>query len=84
MNVQATISIALESRRALEAALEALIPESIISSNPRSMIKIVQEDDILYMIFRATDTSALRASINSYLRFAFLSKRVIEIIEQFS
>jgi tRNA threonylcarbamoyladenosine modification (KEOPS) complex Pcc1 subunit len=80
MNAQATINITIKPRRILLAVYESLLPESISSTNQRSHMEITYKDDVLTLDFKASDTSALRAVINSYLRFAFLSKQIVETI----
>ena len=49
----------------------------------RTKVKIKSEKNSVILHFISKDTSALRASINSYLRFVSISKEIIEVIEYF-
>ena len=68
MNAQATIRLNFVSGKQLQVVLQALKPETETSSTHRSMVYMTTEGQGLVLDFRAKDTSALRAAINSYLR----------------
>jgi tRNA threonylcarbamoyladenosine modification (KEOPS) complex Pcc1 subunit len=66
---QATISIDFPSDERLKIVLDALRPETKISVTSRSKVHAEEEGTRLKLIFETTDTSALRAALNSYLRW---------------
>ena len=66
---QATISIDFPSEEHLKIVLDALTPETRISVARRSKVYVEGEGTRLKLIFETTDTSALRAALNSYLRW---------------
>jgi tRNA threonylcarbamoyladenosine modification (KEOPS) complex Pcc1 subunit len=68
MKAQAVIRLNFSSEKQLQVVLQALKPETETSSTPRSKVYIKTEDQTLILNFRAKDTSALRAAMNSYLR----------------
>ena len=68
MNAQAVIRLKFSSEKQLNVVLGALKPETETSSTSRSTVDMRTEDQTLILDFRATDTSALRAAMNSYLR----------------
>jgi tRNA threonylcarbamoyladenosine modification (KEOPS) complex Pcc1 subunit len=68
MNAQATIRLNFVSGKQLQVVLQALTPETETSSTHRSKVYMTTEGQGLVLDFRAKDTSALRAAINSYLR----------------
>lgn len=68
MKAQAIVRLAFSSERQLNVILQALKPETETSSTTRSRVEITVEDNFLVLVFMAKDTSALRASMNSYLR----------------
>jgi tRNA threonylcarbamoyladenosine modification (KEOPS) complex Pcc1 subunit len=68
MNAQATIRLNFVSGKQLQVVLKALKPETETSSTHRSKVYMTTEGQGLVLDFRAKDTSALRAAINSYLR----------------
>ena len=68
MKAQAVIRLTFSSEKQLKVVLGALRPETETSSTPRSKVHMTTEDQSLILEFRAKDTSALRAAMNSYLR----------------
>jgi len=68
MKAQAVIRLNFSSEKQLKAVLGALRPETETSSTPRSKVHMKTEAQSLILEFKANDTSALRASMNSYLR----------------
>lgn len=68
MKAQAVIRLNFSSEKQLQVVLQALKPETETASTPRSKVHLKTENQSLILEFRATDTSALRAAINSYLR----------------
>ena len=68
MKAHAVIRLNFSSERQLEVVLQALKPETETSSTNRSEVHMTVEGQRLFLDFRAKDTSALRAAVNSYLR----------------
>ena len=68
MKAHAVIRLNFSSEKQLQVVLQALKPETETSSTLRSKVHMTTEDESLVLDFRAKDTSALRAAINSYLR----------------
>ena len=77
--VNATISILLNPRL-LEAVNIALKPESESPSSERSQTHVEIIDNHLVIHTTASDTSALRASLNSYLRWVQGIQNIVESI----
>ncbi|MCW3977671.1 MAG: KEOPS complex subunit Pcc1 [Candidatus Bathyarchaeota archaeon] len=80
MKAQAVIRLNFASEKKLKVMLEALKPETKTPSTRRSKVQMKSEANSLTLNFRARDTSALRAAINSYLRWILLTKTVIESV----
>lgn len=59
----------------------ALEPETKTQLTGRSSVKITKKDGNLMLTFKAMDTSALRAAINSYLHWVFLTKAILETVK---
>ena len=68
MKAQAVIRMKFSSEKQLKVVLGALKPETETSSTSRSKVGMKTEGQTLILDFRTTDTSALRAATNSYLR----------------
>jgi len=69
VRIQATVNLNFPSEERLQLVLEALKPETRISSTSRSKVQAEGKGNRLTLIFEARDTSALRAALNSYLRW---------------
>jgi len=59
----------------------ALVPEAETPSSDRSKTEIMIEDNYLVIKTHASDTTALRASLNSYLRWVDGIQNIVESIE---
>ena len=84
MKAQAVIRLNFSSEEQLKVVLEALKPETRTPPSRRSRVQIMSEGKCLTLSFEATDTSALRAAINSYLRWIFLTKTVLKSVDEAS
>ena len=68
MKAKAVVRLNFSSQKQLHVVLQALKPETETSSSSRSKVQMTTENQSLVLSFFANDTSALRASMNSYLR----------------
>ena len=82
MKAQAVIRLNFSSEKQLKVVLGALRPETETSSTPRSKVHMKTEDQILILEFKAKDTSALRASMNSYLRLIGVAMNLQSLIDE--
>ena len=82
MRAQASVRLKFKSREQLESVFRALEPETRTVLTKRSKVKVSIEKGFLILDFEAADTSALRASMNSYLHWILLTKDVLESLEQ--
>jgi len=72
MKSRIVVRLNFPSEERLKIVLGALEPETTTPSSPRSRVKVEGRDNKLILSFEATDTSALRAAVNSYLRWVSL------------
>ena len=82
MKGQAIIRLNFSSEKQLKVVLAALKPETQTPLNRRSKVQMKGEGNSLTLDFRARDTSALRAAINSYLRQTSMVINVLKSIEE--
>jgi tRNA threonylcarbamoyladenosine modification (KEOPS) complex Pcc1 subunit len=82
MKAQAIIRLNFSSEKQLKVVLEALKPETRTPPTRRSKVQMKGEGNRLTLDFKARDTSALRAAINSYLRWILLTKTVLESVSK--
>ena len=81
MSAKASVRLKFQSREQLESIFKALEPETRTSLTKRSKVRMTKEGNALNLTFEATDTSALRAAINSYLHWILLTRGVLESLE---
>ena len=81
MRIQATVNLNFPSEERLQLVLEALKPETRISSTSRSKVQAEGKGNRLTLIFEARDTSALRAALNSYLRWIIVINDACSVME---
>jgi tRNA threonylcarbamoyladenosine modification (KEOPS) complex Pcc1 subunit len=82
MKGQAVIRLDFSSEKQLQVVLQALKPETETSSTPRSKVHLKTENQSLILDFRAKDTSALRAAMNSYLRLIVVAMNLQKFTEE--
>jgi len=80
MKAQAIIRLKFSSKKQLKVVLEALNPETKTPSTRRSKVHMKGEEKSLTLNFKARDTSALRAAINSYLRQISMAISIIKLM----
>jgi KEOPS complex subunit Pcc1 len=81
MKAEATVRLRLKSKKQLESIFKALEPETRTALTSRSKVQMTREGNCLKLTFTASDTSALRAAMNSYLRWILLTGEVLEALE---
>ncbi len=72
MKSHVVVRLNFPSERRLEIVLSALRPETKTPPSFRSRVKVEGVGTTLTLSFEASDTSALRAAVNSYLRWVNL------------
>lgn len=82
MKTKASVWLKLPSEKHLETISKALEPEAKISTMSRSSVGLERKGKTLVLIFEAKDTAALRAAINSYLRWINSMMQVLKVIEK--
>lgn len=79
MKKNARIRIELSSEKLLRVLLKALLPETKKPTTSRSKVSVEGKGRKLTIRIEAKDTSALRATLNSYLRWVALVKDTYEV-----
>jgi KEOPS complex subunit Pcc1 len=80
MKRKVVICLELPSEKVVSVLLRTLMPETRSPVTSRSKVSIVGENKRLTMQIKAKDTSALRATVNSYLRWIALVKETYKVI----
>ena len=79
MNRRAIIRLKTLSKRQQHLLLKVLMPETVKQVTSRSRVAIKIEGEGLTIQVEARDTSALRATLNSYLRWIVMIKDLCRI-----
>jgi len=77
----AVLRIEFPSEKRATVVLNALRPETKVSPTQRSRVEVKREGRNLTFFFEARDTTALRASINSYTRWVMAIEDVLSETE---
>ncbi|MGD0422716.1 MAG: KEOPS complex subunit Pcc1 [Candidatus Bathyarchaeia archaeon] len=81
MSATAKLSIQLNSRRLADSIAKSLSPEIDHPTGSKSRVRVHVEQRRLELTFLARDATALRATMNSYLRMIGACLKVTEAIE---
>lgn len=83
MKASTVVTLHFPSKKWLDMVLKALEPETEMHpSTRRSKVSVTRKQNSLMLNFEANDTSALRASINSHLRWIILINDSFQAIEE--
>ncbi len=80
MKTEALVSMKFSSAKKLRIFLDALLPETHHPIGNQVKVKIVNEDAILHLKVDAKDTTALRSTLNAYLRWTLSIESVTEFL----
>jgi tRNA threonylcarbamoyladenosine modification (KEOPS) complex Pcc1 subunit len=80
-NAKATVYLKIKSEKQLLTLFDALTPEINTKVNRRCNVNLKQIDEFLILMFEAEDTAALRAMLNTYLRWIHSSLNILQVIE---
>ena len=81
MKAEATVKIEFKSEIFLQTIFEALKPETLSPPSRRSKAYVKVDGKTLILKFEAADTTALRAALNSYMRWIKLAVEILEFLE---
>ncbi len=77
---EAEVSIDFPNESDAEAIARALVPEIIAPRTSRAHIRVTRQGKVTKIRFYARDLVALRAMVNSFLRFAAAWRRLSETL----
>jgi KEOPS complex subunit Pcc1 len=81
MKAKATVRLGFASKEQLEMVLSAIKPEAENQASPRARTILKKDGNSLLLKVEADDTTALRASLNAYLRWASAVLEVLEVLK---
>lgn len=73
------INLAFPSSKAASVACRSLKPEEILPKESRCSVEIVCRKNVLCLEINAKDTAALRAAVNSFLRWVAVAYDMIKV-----
>jgi tRNA threonylcarbamoyladenosine modification (KEOPS) complex Pcc1 subunit len=77
-NARATVNFEFESAREAEAVRRALRPEEAMPSSNRCKVSVLRRENALILQVDAEDTAALRAALNSFVRWAIVARDMLK------
>ena len=81
---KATIRLQLSEEKRLDYVMNALLPETEKPATKRSQAILARDSDYIILQFEASDTVALRAALNAYLRWIHLVIKVMKTLKRSS
>ena len=84
MKAKATVRLRLSSEKQLTTILDALMPEANRPVNVRAKAVLERDGNFAVLKVEAKDTVALRAALNTYLRWIGSTVKVLEAVEHAS
>ncbi|TXT53955.1 MAG: hypothetical protein BAJATHORv1_100040 [Candidatus Thorarchaeota archaeon] len=81
ISCQANLELDFENSTTAQLVLEALLPESDSIPSDRAIATLSAKGSILSIDITASDLTALRASMNSYLAWASSCQRALELLD---
>ncbi len=73
------IQLSFESSEKAEIIKDSLEPEELLPKAARADVEISSRENILSLDIDARDTAALRAAVNSFLRWAAVARDMTEV-----
>jgi KEOPS complex subunit Pcc1 len=80
-SAKATVRLKFTSQKQINTLLSALTPEIHASQTRRASVKLEKEGCFLVLSVEAKDTVAIRATLNTYLRWINSTVNVLEVVE---
>ena len=74
----AVIRMEFASAREAEAVRRALAPEEDLPASTRGRATVKRRENVLFLRVDAEDTAALRAALNSFIRWAIVARDMLE------
>jgi len=74
----AVLEFAFRSPREAKAVHQALMPEEAIPASTRCRVGVSRRKNVLCLRVKAKDTAALRAALNSFIRWMIVARDMVE------
>jgi tRNA threonylcarbamoyladenosine modification (KEOPS) complex Pcc1 subunit len=84
MRAKATVRLRFSSEKQLTTLLNALAPEAKKPATARAWATLERDGIFLVLKVEAKDTVALRAALNTYLRWVSAMMNVLEVVQHIS
>ena len=79
---KASIRLKFNDSKQLSTILNAIKPETQTMQTTRASVKLEKDDNYLLLSVEAEDTTALRATLNAYLRWINSTLNVIDVVKK--
>ena len=81
MKATASVRLSFSSEKHLQSLIDALTPETRVHTTKRTKATIEKQNSSLLLSVEANDVVALRAALNTYLRWIDSVRRVLGAVE---
>ncbi len=81
MKAKAVIRLCFSSEKQLATLIDALTPETHKQISMRSKVDVLRDEQLLVLRVEAQDTIALRAALNSYLRWINSTINILQTLD---
>jgi tRNA threonylcarbamoyladenosine modification (KEOPS) complex Pcc1 subunit len=75
---KAVVEFAFRDLREARAVQQALMPEEALPASARCEVKVERRKNVLCLQVKAKDTAALRAALNSFIRWIIVARDMVE------
>jgi len=82
-SAEAKVYIDVKNRRVAAKIVKALNPETRVSAGSKAQVHVQSLGTKVSLDFKATDTTALRAAVNSYCRWVAAAAGVLRSLKTF-
>lgn len=79
LEASSTIKLSFEDAETAQIVKDSLKPEELLPKATRAEVEISSRKNILSLDINARDTAALRAAVNSFLRWAAVARDMTEV-----
>jgi len=83
INSKVTVKIKFSSEKQIRSLFKAITPETEKPPTTRARVKLEKDGLFVVLLVESDDTIALRATLNSYLRWINSTVTVLEVLDTF-
>lgn len=79
IQADSVIKLPFQDEKTAKIVRDSLKPEELLPKSARAEIEVTARENILSLDIKARDTAALRAAVNSFLRWAAVARDMTKV-----